>query len=96
MSIRHLWVLAFALGLSGCAGGYVEVGDGYDAEYVAAPVGIEAYPTYVYRGDTVYDVDGRFYARHRGRWVRYRHAPPELARWHGEHERGRAEHQRER
>lgn len=96
MSTRHLWVLAGALALAGCGSGYVELGDGYDAEYAPAPVSIETYPAYVYNGETVYDVDGRFYARHGGRWVRYRHSPPELARWHRDRDRGRAEHQRER
>lgn len=84
-----------ALALIGCAGGYVDMGGGYDAEYAVAPVGVEAYPAYVYNGETVYDVDGHYYARHSGRWVRYRHAPPEVARWH-ERSRGRAERQPER
>jgi hypothetical protein len=106
MTTRHLYhsprvlsglgglVLAVTVGLAGCAG-YVDVG-GYDAEYAPVPVGVEAYPAYVYRGATVYDVDGRYYARHEGRWVRYRNAPPEVARWHSDRERGRAERQRQR
>jgi hypothetical protein len=105
MTTRHLYnsprvlsavgglALAVTLGLTGCGSGYVDVG-GYDAEYAPAPVGVEAYPTYPYRGETVYDVDGRYYARHEGRWVRYRQAPPEVARWHTDRYRGRAEHQR--
>lgn len=83
---------ALALSVVGCAGGYVDVG-GYDAEYVAAPVGIEAYPHYVYGGEYVYDVNGRFYRHYNGRWVAYHHPPPEVARWH-EAGHGRAEHQR--
>ena len=72
------------------------MGGGYDAEYAPAPAGIEAYPTYVYNGETVYDVNGSYYVRHGGRWARFRHAPPEVARWHAQHERdrGRAERQR--
>lgn len=87
-SIIGVAALALALG----CGGYVAV-EGYDADYVDAPAGIEAYPHYVYNGEYVYDVDGRFYRNHGGRWVRYRHAPPEVARWH-EQGRGRAERQR--
>jgi len=51
-----------------------------------------SYPRYVYRGMPVYDVDGRFFAQRRGRWVTFRRTPPEVARWHGA--RGRAEWQR--
>lgn len=89
--------LALSLAAAGCGGGYVDVG-GYDATYVPAPpVAIESYPHYVYDGAVVYDVDGRFYRRHEGRWVAYRHVPPPLARWHARyHEgyRGRALRQR--
>lgn len=85
---------ALALGLAGCAGGYIDV-DGYDAAYVeAAPVGIETYPRYAFRDGYVYDVNGRFYHQHNGRWVTYRTAPPEVARARAEHERGRALRQR--
>jgi hypothetical protein len=78
-----------ALGLPACGAGYV---DSYDAEYASPPVGYNSYPTYAYRGAPVYDVDGRYYAQRNGRWMRYRHAPPEVERWH--YDRGRAERQR--
>jgi hypothetical protein len=80
--------LVVALGLPACGGGYADT-YGYDAEYVPPPVGVNSYPTYVYRGTTVYDVDGRYYAQRGGRWMHYRHAPVEVERWHNE--RGRAE-----
>ena len=85
---------ALGLALPSCAGGYMEV-DGGEAAYVEAPpVGIEMYPRYAYADGYVYDVNGRFYHRHDGRWVVYRHAPAGLDRGHREYERGRAEHQR--
>jgi hypothetical protein len=81
-------VLVVALGLPACGADYVDTG-GYDAEYARPPVGVAAYPSYVYRGTTVYDADGQFYAQRDGHWVRYRHAPAEVARWHTDRERGR-------
>jgi hypothetical protein len=83
--------LVVALGLPACGAGYVDYG-GYDAEYVAPPVGVNSYPTYAYRGSTVYDVNGRYYAQRDGRWVHYRRPPPEVERWH--YNRGSAERQR--
>jgi hypothetical protein len=63
-------------GLVGCGGGFVAV-DGYDGTYVdAPPVGIEAYPAYEFNDGVVYDVNGRFYHNHGGRWVSYRSPPP--------------------
>jgi hypothetical protein len=83
---------ALALALPACAGGYVDV-DGSDAAYVeTAPVGIEAYPRYAFGDGYVYNVNGRYYHRHEGRWVVYRHAPAGMA--HVRDERGRAERQR--
>jgi hypothetical protein len=83
--------LVVALGVSGCGAGYADT-YGYESDYVAPPVGVASYPSYTYRGAPVYDVDGRYYAQRDGRWMRYRHAPPEVERWHNE--RGRAERQR--
>jgi hypothetical protein len=72
------WAFAPALALVGC-GGYLAV-DGYDAAYVDAPVDVEAYPSYAFNDGYVYDVDGRYYHNHGGRWVAYRSEPPEVAR----------------
>jgi hypothetical protein len=69
------WAFAPALALVGCGGGFVAV-DGYDAAYVDAPVGIEAYPAYEFNDGVVYDVNGRWYHNHGGRWVSYRSPPP--------------------
>jgi hypothetical protein len=66
---------ALALALAGCGAGYVGV-DGYDAAYVDAPVGVEAYPAYEFNDGVVYDVNGRWYHNHGGRWVSYRRPPP--------------------
>jgi len=90
---------AFLLGLcltAPACGAYVTA-DGYDAVYVDAPIGIEAYPRYAWGDGYVYDVDGRYYHRHEGRWVEFRHAPPAVARARAERldrERGRALRQR--
>ena len=83
-------VLGAASALAGC-GGYIMT-DGYEAEYVAPPVGIEVYPRYTFADGYVYDVNGRYYHRHGDRWVAYRHAPAGMRRVPDE--RGRAEHQR--
>jgi hypothetical protein len=83
------WAFAPAFAVVGCGGGYVAV-DGYDAAYVDAPVGIEAYPRYSFQDGYVYDVNGRFYHQHSGRWVAYRSAPPEVLRARAEG-RGRVE-----
>ncbi|HEX3343120.1 MAG TPA: hypothetical protein VHS09_01055 [Polyangiaceae bacterium] len=82
---HHAPLLAFAftagLVLAGCGGGFVAV-DGYDAAYVDAPVGIEAYPSYEFNDGVVYDVHGRYYHNHGGRWVAYRNPPPHGAARH--------------
>lgn len=46
----------------------------------AAPVNVYTYPRTVYRGATVYYVDGRWYERRGPRWVYYRHEPSDLVR----------------
>ena len=64
------------VGLVGCGGGFVAV-DGYDGTYVdAPPVGIEGYPSYEFNDGVIYDVNGRYYHNHGGRWVSYRSPPP--------------------
>ncbi|MCL2448224.1 MAG: hypothetical protein FWD17_04700 [Polyangiaceae bacterium] len=82
-------ILVAALGLPACGAGW-GTADYYDP--ASPPLGVMSYPRYVYRGMPVYDVDGRFFAQRRGRWVTFRRTPPEVARWHGA--RGRAEWQR--
>jgi hypothetical protein len=62
-------------------------------EVRTVPVYIESAPRYVYRGRTVYLVDGRWYtpAPH-GRWVQYRTEPRELARRRVEYRRAHPNH----
>jgi hypothetical protein len=83
MNERPFAVLAVVLAcasVGACAAGYESV-DGYDAVYISgAPVGIEAYPRYRFRGGYVYDVHGRYYHQHGARWVRYRTLPREAVR----------------
>lgn len=81
-SLRSLcWaaVPALAFALVGCGAGYVDV-DGYEGAYVEAPVGVEAYPAYEFNDGVVYDVHGRWYHNHNGRWVTYRNEPRHGAR----------------
>ena len=52
--------------------------DGYEASYVERPAEIERYPHYAYRGTTVYEINGRYYREHEGRWVVYRERPRDL------------------
>jgi hypothetical protein len=68
-----------AILVSACAG-YATV-DGYDAEYVDnAPANVEVYPQYRFADGYVYDVHGRYYHQHEGRWVAYRSAPRGMVR----------------
>jgi hypothetical protein len=62
-----------------CAAHFATV-DGYEAEYVDAPVNIETYPRYEFQDGYVYNVNGRYYHNHGGRWVAYRHEPPGIHR----------------
>ena len=85
-------VVASAIGCTG----YTEL-DGYEASYVdRPPPGIEYYPRYTFHDGYVYDVDGRYYHQHNGRWAVYHSAPAEIRGRHPEvrYDRGRAEHQR--
>jgi hypothetical protein len=52
--------------------------DGYDAVYIDRPADIERYPHYAYRGAVVYEVGGRYYREHNGRWIVYRERPRDL------------------
>lgn len=58
----------------------VSIGADVPAVAVTAPVNVETYPSYVYRGERVYLVNGHWIAHRRGEWVRYREEPRELAR----------------
>src|SRR5579859_273279 len=71
-------LLIIAASGTGCAAGLAV--DGYDAEYVEPPADIEVYPRYEIRDGYAYYVNGRWYHRHEGRWVRYRRSPDELER----------------
>lgn len=46
----------------------------------APPAAPDAYPSYVYEGRPVYDVDGRFYYRDGRDWAYYREPPAHLWR----------------
>ena len=86
--------LAILAMTTGCTGTLV---DGYDAAYVEGPPpDVEYYPRYAFHDGYVYDVNGRYYHEHHGRWAVYRRAPAEIrhARPSVRDERGRAEHQR--
>jgi hypothetical protein len=53
------------------------------AEVEVAPPNIEASPSTVYEGQTVYLHDDRWYYRHGSRWVYYRREPEYLVRQRG-------------
>jgi hypothetical protein len=65
------------------------VDDNGDVVAVADPpvADIEAYPSVVYGGATVYFVDGRWYRRGPRGWAYFRHEPVELGRQREEHAR---------
>ena len=52
--------------------------DGYDAQYVERPAGWEGGRRWRHHGVDVYEVNGRYYRQHEGRWVVYRERPREL------------------
>ncbi len=68
-------VAPLALGAVACAA-TVTV-DGYGAYYVDRPHW-EGHRRYAINGATVYEVDGRYYREHQGRWIVYRERPREL------------------
>jgi hypothetical protein len=49
-------------------------------------------PRTVYRGDPVYYVDGRWYARHGRRWAYYRDEPRDLVRYRHDYRAPRVRH----
>jgi hypothetical protein len=68
-------VPALMLGLSACAA-TVTV-DGYGAAYCDRPV-VEHARRWHHRGVVVYEVNGRYYREHEGRWIVYHERPREL------------------
>ncbi len=68
-------VAPLALGTLACAGTLTV--DGYGAEYVERPR-IEGAHRWMHNGVAVYEVNGRYYREHSGRWVVYRERPREL------------------
>jgi hypothetical protein len=54
-----------------------------DVVVAPAPVNVYAYPHTVYRGESAYYVDGRWYQRRGSHSVYYRHEPPDLVRHRG-------------
>ena len=76
--------LAALLGASGCFA-TVEGEADYEADVPVVEVGppvveVYSYPHYYYRGETVYLVEGHWYARRGPHWVQYRTEPTELSR----------------
>jgi hypothetical protein len=51
-----------------------------DVVVAPQPVNVYAYPHTVYRGATVYYVDGHWYHQRGQHWAYYRHEPPDLVR----------------
>ena len=76
---RNLLALALAaplaFGAVACAASLTV--DGYGASYVERPRW-EGHRRYTMNGAVVYEVDGRYYREHEGRWVVYRERPREL------------------
>jgi hypothetical protein len=85
MQLRLDWIAAAAMtaasalafGVSGCAVHAHPEPVGY-VELTSAPIDVEAYPSTVYDGHTVYLYNDRWYYRDGGRWAYYRHEPREL------------------
>jgi hypothetical protein len=87
-ALRGAVLGTLVLGAAGC---YARAGTGaavvysepiYDEPVVVVqtvPAEIESYPRHRYGDSYVYLMDGRWYARSRGRWVVYRAEPRELA-----------------
>jgi hypothetical protein len=67
--------LVLGLGVGACAATLTV--DGYEATWVDRPA-VDRGHRWVYHGATVYEVDGRYYREHEGRWVVYRERPREL------------------
>ena len=89
-------ILCAAVASTIACSGYTEI-DGYQARYVQQPPpGVEYFPRYPFHDGYVYDVQGRYYHDHNGRWAVYRTAPGEIRNQHPgvRDERGRTEHQR--
>lgn len=85
--ISRALALPFALLAFGAAGCTAEVRTAHPVVTVeddvvadSAPVNVYAYPHTVYRGETAYYVDGRWYQRRGPHWVYYRSEPPDLVR----------------
>lgn len=81
------------LGVTGCFATVEGEGD-VEAEVPVVeaevtPIEITTYPHYYYRGEVVYLVEGRWYARRGPRWVMYRREPRELSRYRVQYERAR-------
>ena len=105
MKFTALMIPVIALAC-GCGGAYVESDGTYTTgayvEEPAPPVEIETYPRYYYRGDYVYDVNGRYYRHHGRHWYRYHQRPADLdirvepGDHHVEHHEHEHEHEHER
>ncbi len=100
--IAFLTVPALAL-IVGCAGEYsystpsggVTYTTGAEIYDETPPGNIETYPYYDYRGDHLYDVNGRYYGRRNNRWYHYQERPRDLdERYrHERHEEHEHEHE---
>jgi hypothetical protein len=69
-------IASISLSTAACAG-WITV-DGVQVAYVDTRPLIEGRPHYLHRGRVVYEIDGRYYREHEGRWVVYRERPIDL------------------
>lgn len=85
MKLRALLTVPALALMFGCAGEYsyatpgTTYTTGADIYYTdQPPVNVETYPYYDYRGQPLYEVNGRYYGRHENRWYYYRERPRDL------------------
>jgi hypothetical protein len=69
-------VAPLALGAAACAAELTV--DGYPVAYVERPILESHHRRYTHHGVTVYEVNGRYYREHNGRWIVYHERPREL------------------
>ena len=84
-------VPALMLGLVACAGWFTV--DGFECRYYDGNITVAGHRHFMHRGVDVYEVDGRYYRQHQGRWAEYRERPSDLqeAREEGRREEPRRE-----
>ena len=102
MKLRALRTVPALALMFGCAGEYsystpgTTYPTGADIYYDQPPTNIETYPYYDYRGQPLYDVNGRYWGRRDNRWYYYRERPRDLderyRHEHYEHQERREHH----